>query len=223
MSANRLDAAEDTPMEEPLVEDEEEPQPMEEQNHSRESVDNEEEAWRDEEERQQEEEEGDKSREGGESVEPFEETEEVVVDDEPFHIEEDDEEYEDGDEDDVGNAVQRAGNRAGKSLGLLTQRFIKYLQNNPAGLVDLNTAAEKLNVSQKRRVYDITNVLEGIGMIEKKSKNVIHWKGGQLRKPGGGIELKPGEEQRMYKMKAELTELEREERLLDTHLKWMKQ
>lgn len=55
---------------------------------------------------------------------------------------------------------------------------------------------------------------------------VVHnagFRGGQLRKPGGGIELKPGEEQRMYKMKAELTELEREERLLDTHLKWMKQ
>jgi hypothetical protein len=31
--------------------------------------------------------------------------------------------------------------------------------------------------SQKRRIYDITNVLEGIGLIEKKSKNNIQWKG----------------------------------------------
>ena len=31
---------------------------------------------------------------------------------------------------------------------------------------------------QKRRIYDITNVLEGIGLIEKKSKNNIQWKGG---------------------------------------------
>jgi hypothetical protein len=30
---------------------------------------------------------------------------------------------------------------------------------------------------QKRRIYDITNVLEGIGLIEKKSKNNIKWKG----------------------------------------------
>ena len=30
---------------------------------------------------------------------------------------------------------------------------------------------------QKRRIYDITNVLEGVGLIEKKSKNVIAWKG----------------------------------------------
>ena len=37
-------------------------------------------------------------------------------------------------------------------------------------------AAERLNV-QKRRIYDITNVLEGIGLIEKKAKNQIEWKG----------------------------------------------
>lgn len=29
---------------------------------------------------------------------------------------------------------------------------------------------------QKRRIYDITNVLEGIGLIEKTSKNKIRWK-----------------------------------------------
>ncbi len=37
-------------------------------------------------------------------------------------------------------------------------------------------AAEQLTV-KKRRIYDITNVLEGIGLIEKKSKNNIQWKG----------------------------------------------
>lgn len=29
---------------------------------------------------------------------------------------------------------------------------------------------------QKRRIYDITNVLEGIGLIEKNLKNRIQWK-----------------------------------------------
>jgi hypothetical protein len=29
---------------------------------------------------------------------------------------------------------------------------------------------------QKRRIYDITNVLEGIGLIEKKSKNNVRWR-----------------------------------------------
>jgi hypothetical protein len=37
-------------------------------------------------------------------------------------------------------------------------------------------AAELLNVRQKRRIYDITNVLEGIELIEKRSKNSIQWK-----------------------------------------------
>lgn len=44
-------------------------------------------------------------------------------------------------------------------------------------MVDLNIASTKLKV-QKRRIYDITNVLEGIGMLEKKSKNNIQWKCG---------------------------------------------
>lgn len=42
---------------------------------------------------------------------------------------------------------------------------------------DLNKqAADILAVKQKRRIYDITNVLEGVGLIEKKNKNVIQWR-----------------------------------------------
>uniref|UniRef100_A0AC34QNK5 E2F/DP family winged-helix DNA-binding domain-containing protein n=1 Tax=Panagrolaimus sp. JU765 TaxID=591449 RepID=A0AC34QNK5_9BILA len=113
--------------------------------------------------------------------------------------------------------------RQQRSLSHLTEQFIKYLQSKPAGMVDLNQCAEDLKVTQKRRIYDITNVLEGIGLISKKNKNVIFWKGGQLRKPGGGIEMKPAESDRLYQLKSELTDLEREERLLDTHIKWLKQ
>uniref|UniRef100_A0A8D0BCM1 E2F/DP family winged-helix DNA-binding domain-containing protein n=1 Tax=Salvator merianae TaxID=96440 RepID=A0A8D0BCM1_SALMN len=47
------------------------------------------------------------------------------------------------------------------SLGLLTKKFIQLLSQSPDGVVDLNKAAEVLKV-QKRRIYDITNVLEGI-------------------------------------------------------------
>lgn len=42
--------------------------------------------------------------------------------------------------------------------------------------MDLNEAVNKLNV-QKRRIYDITNVLEGIGLIVKYKKNKIKWNG----------------------------------------------
>jgi hypothetical protein len=63
-----------------------------------------------------------------------------------------------------------------KSLGLLTTKFVNLLQKSTGGVLDLKVAADLLAVRQKRRIYDITNVLEGIGLIEKKSKNSIQWK-----------------------------------------------
>ena len=64
------------------------------------------------------------------------------------------------------------------SLGLLTKKFVSLFHTDPNGTVDLNKASEGLGV-QKRRIYDITNVLEGIGLVEKKSKNTVHWCGNQ--------------------------------------------
>lgn len=37
-------------------------------------------------------------------------------------------------------------------------------------------AVRILAVGQKRRIYDITNVLEGIGLIMKISKSIVKWK-----------------------------------------------
>lgn len=71
----------------------------------------------------------------------------------------------------------RKHTRFDTSLGLLTKKFTNLLEKSPNGVVDLNKASEQLGV-QKRRIYDITNVLEGIGILEKKSKNNIQWKGG---------------------------------------------
>ncbi|XP_003384656.1 PREDICTED: transcription factor E2F5-like [Amphimedon queenslandica] len=64
-----------------------------------------------------------------------------------------------------------------KSLGLLTSKFVELLQTAEGGILDLKKAVDYLEVKQKRRIYDITNVLEGIGLIEKESKNSIKWKG----------------------------------------------
>ncbi|KAI8124447.1 Transcription factor E2F3 [Lucilia cuprina] len=79
----------------------------------------------------------------------------------------------------TGSSAKRTpeGNRADTSLGILTKKFVDLLQESPDGVVDLNDASTKLAV-QKRRIYDITNVLEGIGILEKKSKNNIQWKCG---------------------------------------------
>lgn len=77
--------------------------------------------------------------------------------------------------------------RYDSSLGLLTRKFVQLLTDAASqpsqsdvpgpggGLLDLNVAAATLQV-QKRRIYDITNVLEGIGLIEKKNKNQVCWK-----------------------------------------------
>lgn len=75
------------------------------------------------------------------------------------------------------NVDQTGNQRYDTSLGLLTKKFIELLEQSSEGVIDLNVASVKLNV-QKRRIYDITNVLEGIGILEKKSKNNIQWKRG---------------------------------------------
>ncbi|KAF5307778.1 hypothetical protein FQR65_LT06649 [Abscondita terminalis] len=75
------------------------------------------------------------------------------------------------------NSPAKKHTRFDTSLGLLTKKFTTLLEHSPNGVVNLNKASEELGV-QKRRIYDITNVLEGIGILEKKSKNNIQWKGG---------------------------------------------
>lgn len=48
------------------------------------------------------------------------------------------------------------------------------LKRAPDQTLDLNEAVKRLDV-QKRRIYDITNVLEGINLIKKAGKNHIKW------------------------------------------------
>ncbi|KAL1219014.1 Transcription factor E2FA [Cardamine amara subsp. amara] len=73
--------------------------------------------------------------------------------------------------------------RYDSSLGLLTKKFVNLIKQAKDGMLDLNKAAETLEV-QKRRIYDITNVLEGIDLIEKPYKNKILWKGVDASRPG---------------------------------------
>lgn len=66
------------------------------------------------------------------------------------------------------------GKRKDNSLGKLTAKFMALVAEAPDLTVDLNEAAQRLQV-QKRRIYDITNVLEGVNLIEKQSKNIIRF------------------------------------------------
>ncbi|KAM5157714.1 transcription factor E2F5 [Mantella aurantiaca] len=104
-----------------------------------------------------------------------------------------------------------------KSLGLLTSKFVSLLQEAKDGVLDLKVAADTLAVRQKRRIYDITNVLEGIGLIEKKSKNSIQWKG-----VGAGCNTKEILE-RLRNLKAEIGDLDLKEKELDQQKVWLQQ
>jgi uncharacterized protein (UPF0335 family) len=64
--------------------------------------------------------------------------------------------------------------RHDNSLSILTKKFVQLIRVAPDQTIDLNEAVTELQV-QKRRIYDITNVLEGIGYIEKAAKNKLKW------------------------------------------------
>uniref|UniRef100_A0A8R1XTK3 E2F_TDP domain-containing protein n=1 Tax=Onchocerca volvulus TaxID=6282 RepID=A0A8R1XTK3_ONCVO len=96
--------------------------------------------------------------------------------------------------------------RVDNSLLVLTKKFMQLQpQANEDGLLNLNEAAMRLGV-QKRRLYDITNVLEGIDMIEKMGKNSIRWKSND-EIGSRGIEAQ--------RLKEEIKSLDKHEQLLD--------
>ena len=104
--------------------------------------------------------------------------------------------------------------RYDSSLGLLTKKFVQLIQSAPGGILDLNAAATQLGV-QKRRIYDITNVLEGIGLIEKKSKNNIQWKG--MNSNGSDIAVQLDE------LKSNIAQHTSQEQFLDQAIATMQQ
>lgn len=101
--------------------------------------------------------------------------------------------------------------RQDKSLSVLAAKFVNLLQEAPDGILDLKEATYVLAVQQKRRIYDITNVLEGIGLIEKLNKNCVVWKGG-----GPGSNTKEIQHRRR-KLSREVDLLKIKEETLDKH------
>jgi hypothetical protein len=60
------------------------------------------------------------------------------------------------------------------SLGQLTKNFINYIKKTGRKSININDLVNELSV-KKRRIYDITNVLQGINYIQKSGKNEIVW------------------------------------------------
>ncbi|NXH11053.1 E2F6 factor, partial [Bucco capensis] len=97
------------------------------------------------------------------------------------------------------------------SLVYLTRKFMDLVRTAPEGVLDLNEVATTLGV-RKRRVYDITNVLDGIHLIRKRSKNHIQWVGSDLDQVVGRIPANQN-------LKDELSELSAMEEALDELIK----
>lgn len=96
------------------------------------------------------------------------------------------------------------------SLASLTCRFVELLDRvSPPygnGELDLNVAMHHLGV-QKRRLYDVTNVLEGIGLIKKENKNYISWVERGMGKPS--VEIENSEKAMKQQIEAEKIQLQK--------------
>uniref|UniRef100_A0A672HQ32 E2F/DP family winged-helix DNA-binding domain-containing protein n=1 Tax=Salarias fasciatus TaxID=181472 RepID=A0A672HQ32_SALFA len=111
-------------------------------------------------------------------------------------------------------AVRKYIPRRMKSLNLLTTKFVHLLQNADNGELDLRDAVRILNVAQKRRLYDITNVLQGIGLIVKKSKRIVK----------GSLPIQNAQQSdKLVKLKSEVQELKLMEQVLDQQRVWVEQ
>ena len=63
-----------------------------------------------------------------------------------------------------------------QTLVHLTQGFVRILTEANGNDVELATVEKELRTT-KRRLYDVTNVLAGVGLVERSGKSKVRWLG----------------------------------------------
>nr|XP_033783792.1 transcription factor E2F8 [Geotrypetes seraphini]XP_033783793.1 transcription factor E2F8 [Geotrypetes seraphini] len=103
--------------------------------------------------------------------------------------------------------------RKEKSLGLLCHKFLARYPNYPNPAVNneicLDEVAEELNV-ERRRIYDIVNVLESLHMVSRLAKNRYTWHGRHNLSQTFGTLKRAGEENRYAEQMNEIKKREKE-------------
>ncbi|KAL1211315.1 E2F transcription factor-like E2FF [Cardamine amara subsp. amara] len=77
---------------------------------------------------------------------------------------------------DVDSLALQTYSRKEKSLGVLVSNFLSLYNRDDVDLIGLDDAAGKLGV-ERRRIYDVVNILESVGVVARKGKNQYSWKG----------------------------------------------
>jgi hypothetical protein len=67
-------------------------------------------------------------------------------------------------------------NRKEKSLGELSKKFLMMFGRVEKCVISLETVTQELGV-ERRRIYDIINILESLGVVFRKGKNNYQWNG----------------------------------------------